>query len=151
MSIFASDHSKTIPVPSDEPHTVTIQRLPGRVVERAQSEHLSAFQGGRSPRGWAAIFQRSLTQGIATAAEAEKAIADPLAGYDRLTIVRGGLKAWSYVQGEGDKQTPKPVTPETIADLDDEALEYFAVEIMRLTKPGLFQTPAEREAARKND
>jgi hypothetical protein len=147
MSIFASDHTKTIAVPFDAPHTVTIQRLQGRVVERAQAEHLSAFQAGRSPRGWAALFQRSLVKGIATDGDAQKAISDPLAGYDRLTIVRGGLKSWSYTDGD---EKPKPVTSQAIEDLDDEALEYFAVEIMRLTKPALFQTPDEAEAGRKN-
>lgn len=61
---------------------------------------------------------------------------------DRLTaVVRAGLKTWTV---------DAPVTPETIDDLDGEALNHFATEIMRLTKPELFQTAEEQEAAQKN-
>lgn len=147
MSIFASENTKTVEIPGAPGHTAVIQKLPGRVVERAQAEHLSAFEAGRSPRGWAAFFQTMVRKGVATEADASKFVHDPLAGYDRLTIVRGGLKSWSFRSGD----EPRPVTPDAVQDLDDEALEYFAVEIMKLTKPGLFKTVAEIEADQKND
>ncbi len=139
MSIFASETTRTLEVPGDAPHTVTIRKLTGADVERAQGEHLNATIAGRSPRGWAAQFQALIAKGIATDVDAAKALGDPLAGYDRLMIVRAGLTAWTY---------DKPLT--AVADLDDEALEFVAIEIMRLTKPGLFLTDEEREAARKN-
>lgn len=61
---------------------------------------------------------------------------------DRLTaLVRAGLKTWTV---------DAPLTPETIDDLDGEALNHFATEIMRLTKPALFQTTEEAEAEQKN-
>ena len=93
------------------------------------------------------VFQQALTAGIATADQAARAQRDPLAGLDRTTIVCCGLKGWSYVDAAG---APLPVTVKAIADIDDEALEFLAVEIMKLTKPALFQAPAEVEAARKN-
>ena len=136
MSIFASETQATIPIPFDPPHTVTIRRLTGAEVERAQSEHLKSIINGRSSRGWSRVFQRALVKG-ASEADAEAALRDPLNGYDRAVIVEAGLLAWSY--GE--------VTPERRADLDDEALEFLAHEILRLTKPALFQTADEIEAA----
>lgn len=145
--MFASDSRRTVPVPFAAPHTVTIQKLSGREVERAQAEHLAAFQGNRSPRGWAAIFQRALETGAATDQDAQRALVDPLNGYDRFTVVECGLKGWSFTSADG---TAKPLTPEAVRDLDDEALEFIAVEVMRLTKPGLFLTAEEREAAQKN-
>lgn len=149
--MFASDSRRTVPVPFAAPHTVTIQKLSGREVERAQAEHLAAFQGNRSPRGWAAIFQRALENGAATDKDAQRALVDPLNGYDRFAVVRAGLKGWSFtVTDYKGTEQPKALTPEAIGDLDDEALEFIAVEVMRLTKPGLFLTVEEREAAQKN-
>lgn len=151
MSIFASATTKIVSLPFDAPHTVTIQKLTGADIERAQADHLDALTNGRRPRGWAALFQKALTDGTATALDADKAVHDPLAGYDRLTVVKRGVKAWSYTEtDEKGAERPKPVTAAAIADIADEPLEFLAVEIMRLTKPALFQTPEEAEAARKN-
>lgn len=140
MSIFASDSTATVDLPFDAPHTVTIQKLTGRDLERAQAEHLAAFTSGRSPRGWQALFQKAIREGTATPALLEQGQRDPLAGLDRTAVVRGGLTGWSY---------EKPVSPEAIADIDDEALEFLATEIMRLTKPGLFLTEEEAVAQKK--
>lgn len=141
MGIFASQTQDTIPIPFDAPHTVTIQKLTGRAIELSAEKHYDDFIAGRRPRGWPALFQRAMVDGLATAQDAAKAIRDPLAGYDRLSIAQHGVTAWSY---------PRPVTPAAIADLDDEALEWMAVEVMKLTKPALFQTVEEVEADRKN-
>jgi hypothetical protein len=144
-SPFASRYTDTIALPTDPTETITIQRLSGGVIERAQAVHLSHMAAGRTPRGWAGVFQKILAAGTATTADAEKAIRDPLAGYDRAVLVQGGVKAWSYKDAAG---TPIPVTPAAIDDLDDEAMEYLAVAIMTLTKPGLFAL--DTETARKN-
>lgn len=145
MSIFASDTRTTFPIPFDSPHTVTLQKLSGGEIERAQFEHMEGLVTGRA-RNWATKFIQFARAGTATAKDARKVLTDPLSGYDRLTLAKSGVKAWSYVV-DGK---PKPVTPEAIDDLDDEALEFFATEILRLTKPGLFQTQEEAEAAQKN-
>lgn len=134
-SPFASRYTDTISLPTDPTETITIQRLSGGVVERAQAAHLRSVVSGRTPRGWAGVFQKILASGLATTADAEKAIRDPLAGYDREVLVVGGVKAWSYTDEAGK---PRPVTAEAIADLDDEAMEFLAVAIMTLTKPALF-------------
>lgn len=140
-SIFASRTQETIAIPFDPPQTVTLRAMTGRECDRAQNEHLKAITTGQGGRGWAGTFQRRLQAGLATDADAAALIADPLAGFDRYAIVSAGLVAWSY---------DLSVNPEAIADLDDEAIEFFAMEILRRTKPDLFRTAPEAEAARKN-
>lgn len=69
-------------------------------------------------------------------------VASDAVSVDRLTaIVRAGLIRWTL---------ETPVTPDTLEDLDAEALNYFSTEIMRLTKPALFETAEEQETAQKN-
>lgn len=161
MSIFASQTQKTIPIPFDQPSSVTVRKLTGREIEEAQEAHRASIATGRA-RSWAATFRRMLEYGTSDP-DVLKAIADPLTGYDRYALVRSGLVAWSY---------PQPVTPiaakdaspsvgktpaqpavaasDAVEDLDDEAVDFIATEILRLTKPGLFQTNEEAEADRKN-
>ncbi len=154
-SPFASHSKVTVEVPGDPTQTVTYRKLTGLEVEQAQSEHLKGIIAGRSARGWSAAFQRVLAKG-ATDADAAAVVADPLTGYDRLAIVRAGLVDWSYplpVQSQSITRTGDTVMSavDYVADLDDETLEWLAREILKLTKPGLFQTPDEAEAVRKND
>lgn len=146
MSIFASHTTATVPIPFDMPHTVSIRRLTGRELEAAQEAHRSNLAGG-SPRLWAATFRRVLEHG-ASDPEVLKAIADPLTGYDRFALVRSGLLAWSYPQSLTPTQTGGPVA--AIDDLDDEAVDFIATEVLRLTKPALFHASEEAETARKN-
>ena len=146
MSIFASQTQATVPIPFDRPNTVTIRRLTGREVEAAQEAHRSSIATA-SARSWAATFRRMLEHG-ASDPDVLKVVADPLTGYDRYSLVRSGLVAWSY---------PLPVKPAdgaltgAVDDLDDEAVDFIAREALRLTKPGLFHaTEEDAEKERKN-
>lgn len=152
MSIFASQTQITIPVPFDAPHTVTIRKLTGREVEQAQADDAFGLAAG-GPRTWAARLQRMKATGDVKAME--QALGDPLVGYDRFSVIRAGLVAWSYPQpvkpatpASNGKATP--VAVDAIADLDDEAADFIALEILKLTKPALFLTPAQQETAAKN-
>jgi hypothetical protein len=148
MDPFASSphNRETIALPFDPGATVTIRKLTGADIEKAQGNHLASFVGGRSARGWAPMFQQRMALGIATDAEAVAAIRDPLAGYDRSTVLKAGLTGWSYLREDGK---PRNVTPAAIDDLVDEAAEFIARAILHLTKPELFETADEREAAEK--
>lgn len=141
--------SDPIALPFDPPNTITVRKLTGRHVELAQAAHLRSLVAGQSARGWEAKLRRSLDSGDEQQVRA--VLADPLNGYDRHTVVAFGLVSWTYananVEKDGDPHKP---TPKQIDDLDDEALEFIATEVMRLTKPHLFQTIEEAEAARKN-
>ncbi len=134
MSIFASQTAATIAIPFDAPHTVTVRKLTGRELDAAQEAHRGSLLGG-STRSWAATFRRALERG-ATDPEVLQAIRDPLTGYDRFAIVRSGLLAWSYPQALTPALPGGPVA--AVEDLDDEAVDFIATEIVRLTKPALF-------------
>src|SRR6478672_9237866 len=96
MSIFASHTIDTLPIPFDPPHTVTIQKLSGRSLEVSQLAHLNGVATGLG-RNWATTFMRRAAAGIATNADAEKVLHDPLSGYDRITLCKEGVKAWTCV------------------------------------------------------
>lgn len=157
-SPFASHTtSDPIPLPFDPPHWIQVRKLTGREVERAQEAHRATLASG-SARSWAATFRRMLEKG-ASDPEVVKVIRDPLTGYDRYALVRAGLVAWSYPQSvkpvpviTSSKLGTAPDTPvaepyDAIEDLDDEAVDFIATEVLRLTKPALFAATEEDAAA----
>ena len=133
MSIFASQTTGTVTVGGG---SVTIRKLTGREVEKAQAAHLAGFMG-RSSRGWADAFQRTLASGTASAEDVKKLIADPLNGYDRATVLKAGIVSWTF----GD------VTPAAVDDLDDEASDTIGRAVMALTKPAKEAGDADRKNA----
>lgn len=141
MSIFASETTDTLPILSDPPQTVTIRKLTGREIEQAQLNDLKRVTSGQTGRGWAAVFQARKAQGIATNEDATRVLTDPLGGYDRYTVIKTGIVSWSYA---------KPIEDETLNDLDDDAIEFFALAIMRLSKPALFLSREEVEVEKKS-
>ena len=164
MGIFASQTvSDPIPVPFDPPHTVTVRKLTARECDAAAEAHRDGIASG-SARAWPATFRRMLEKG-ANDPDVLKAIADPLTGYDRFALVRSGLTAWTYpqsitpvpakaeVKAKGNVPgSPAVPASDAIEDLDDEAVDFIATEVLRLTKPHLFHATAEdAEVAQKND
>jgi hypothetical protein len=153
-SPFASHTtSDPIPLPFDPPHTVTVRKLTGREIEAAAAAHRGQF-ASNNPRRWPTLLKRALEHGAADP-EVTRALADPLLGYDRYALVRSGLVAWSYPQAVKPllvaTGTTAAVTLDAIEDLDDEAVDFIATEVLRLTKPRLFDGTAEDgETAQKN-
>lgn len=140
MSIFASQTQATVTVPGEDGQTVTVRALTGTEFDAAQAAHLRAIAEGHSARGWSGTFRRQLAKGVVSDAAVVEMLADPLNGFDRLTLVKSGLVAWTY--GE--------VAPARVDDLKDDVLEFIATEVLRLTKPALFvRTVDEVEAATK--
>lgn len=143
MSIFASATRNTIELPFDAPHTVTIRRLSGGQVRKAQkAQMLESLEIVRAAGGFAA-FDRKTQQEVGGEGQLEaqmaKAKKDPLTDHDVLTVLRFGVVAWSYDQ---------PVNDGTLEDLDAEAQEFIARQILALTHPA---TAEAAEAERKND
>lgn len=147
MSVFASQTQQTIALPFDLPHTVTVRKLTGREIERAQESHRGNLAAG-SARAWSATFRRALEKGAGDP-DVLKAIADPLTGYDRFVLVRAGLIGWSYPQALNGSSVSS-TAHDAVEDLVDEAVDFIATEVLRLTKPRLFQTSDEAAVARKN-
>lgn len=68
---------------------------------------------------------------------------DKWSGLDRYGLITFGLAEWSY---------PQAVGAEAINDLDDDAVNFIALEVLKHTKAWLFTTtPAEAEADQKKD
>jgi hypothetical protein len=150
--------SDRIPFPFDEGQWIRVRKLTGRECERAQEAHREGLVDG-SLRLWAATFRRALEKG-ASDPEVLQAIRDPLTGYDRYALVRAGLVEWSYprlkptaavpaVKNPDGSTTPAVEPYDPIEDLDDEALDFIATEVLRLTKPALFHTTQEEAEAEK--
>ncbi len=140
MSIFASKTQVTISIPFDLPNTVTLRALTGKESDEAQESHRGSLASG-SARSWANVFRRSLEKGPKDDAVL-KALADPVLGFDRFVVISKGLVAWSYT----DAPLNDPVARQAaIDDLKDGVADFFATEILRLTRPALFETPEERD------
>jgi hypothetical protein len=149
MSIFASKtRSGPIELPMDKPHTVTVRKLTGSEVELAQTESLRGIVEGRSARARVRLMAAVVGQRPAGETDIRHALGDPLIGYDRATLARLGLVAWTYA----DKSEPASGKPlqAAIDDLDDDALEFIATEVLRVTKPYLFETAEQSAVAKKN-
>ena len=166
-SPFASRITATLDIPFDLPHQVTIQRLAGRHLERARSVFFQNMVQDVQARGGAAaqkdvqqLFTPDKAPGDdASDAEAktalEKAKADPLNGLDQYSVVAPGIKSWTYPESLApekvlDDDGDEVFRVKAILDMDEDALKWFATEILRLTKPAAFQTADEQEADRKN-
>jgi hypothetical protein len=142
MSIFASRTTKVVEIPFDPPQTVTIQKLAGRHLEKARQAQQAAAVDTLQRMGGSA-FQRDMAALGDPAAVAKRVAAvqaDPLNGFDRAALLQAGIKAWTY---------DEPVTPASFDDLSEEAVDYLAREILKLTKPALFRTGDEQEAEKK--
>lgn len=164
MSIFASETTtEPIPIPFDAPHTIRVRKLTGLEFEKAQIEFAVGIATGRA-RTLAAQFRKVLSSTGTPDADVQQSLRDPLLGFDRMAVVRAGLVAWSYPQSiapvasqavvrakDGVPAREAVAASDAVADLDDDALEFIATEILRLTKPSLFvATVEEVKDAQKN-
>jgi len=148
--------SDPIPLPFDDGQWIQVRKLTGREIEAAALAHRDHLAGG-SPRLWPATFRLALEHG-ASDPEVLRAIRDPLTGYDRFALVRSGLVAWSYPQPTKPARVPATSNgsftvpgPDAVDDLDDEAVDFIATEVLRRTKPALFHaTEEDAERAQKN-
>lgn len=146
MSIFASQtQSDPIQIPFDQPHTIVVRKLTGKEYQAAVSD-----AEGRIT----ALFRRALAAGGVKDPGVLAAVASPLTGHDRYALVRAGLVSWSYpqsvkpVKAQPDAKPPVEAS-DAVNDLDDEAMDFIATEVLRLTKPALFVAPEAVEDTQK--
>lgn len=136
MSIFASRTREVVALPFDSPHTVTVQKLSGRHLEKAREASQFASVESLKRLGGPG-FQRELAAAggddpAAVAALVAKQQANPLNGYDRYVVLQKGIIAWTCVDDAG---AAIAVTPEAIDDLSEEAADFLARAIFELTLP----------------
>jgi hypothetical protein len=139
MSVFTSKVTLDVPIPHDSPHSVTIRKLAPRHLDAAAKE--AQRQAITEAKAIGPAFIKEM-QALADKPETKDAAQrDPLLTYDRVTLIEKGATAWTY---------DEPLTRESIEDLDDETADVIARAVLKLAKPGLFQTEVEQEADRKN-
>src|SRR5262245_17579226 len=126
MSIFASRSQRTLEVPDDPPHTVTIQKLAGRHVEQARREQQVESIAYVKRVGGIAEFRQQVATVDPTGEQVAAVAHDPARLYARSVVLEKGITAWTY---------DDPVTPETIADLDEPAADWLFHAILDLTFP----------------
>lgn len=146
MSVFTSRVTVTLPIPHDLDHSVTIRKLAPRHLEAAaKASQLKSIAELKEIGGPAFLKElEQLGDGDKKKAEekaADAAKRDPLLTYDPIVLIEKGLKEWTYDATR---------TAESYEDLDDVTRDYIAREILRLSKPALFQTEAEQKADQKN-
>jgi len=153
----------TIPIPFDPPHEVTVRQLNGRQLGNAQKAFFNELIADVQTRGGAKVQKdiQSLFEKDKTAAadEVAKVQADPLNGFDKYSLLYAGITSWTYpeslapvavVEQVADGRQITVMRIPAIDELNDEALAFFATEVLRITKPSLFLTEDEAKAAQKN-
>lgn len=144
MSIFASLVTKVLEVPGDAGQTITIRKLAPKHLmaarRQSQKDSLDQMRDMGDPAFIRQVQELASEGAGSTASTAVKA--DPLLLYDRVILMQHGIVSWSY-----DREP----TREVLEDIDEDTSDWLAREILRLTKPTLFQSEAEREEATKND
>lgn len=140
MSIFTSLVSQVLDLGAGE--TVTIRKLSPRQLDDAmRARQLDAVGQMRAMReAMGPDLMDSLSR-VSSEQMQQARTADPLLSYDRVTLLRHGVTAWTF---------DRPLDAETFEDLEDDAQTLIAGAILRLSRPSLYQGEAEQEAARKN-
>jgi hypothetical protein len=130
QEIFANRITKTLTLP-DTGHTVTIRKLNGgqlaAVRSAAQRRALAEVEALGGMKKIAELQQF----GPGAADESEKAARrDPFLTHDTMTLLERGVLHWTLDEEPG---------PAAYEELDTEIAEWLAREILRLTKPALFE------------
>lgn len=151
--MFASRQTKDVQVPGA---TVTIRRMSYLQLEAA--ERAKAKQAMTAMASLAAVTSQmdgigtAIAEAIRKRAEtadpdpAAAAPVDPLDDYDLRTVLVSGLVA---VKVDGAAKA-EPFTDAMADDLEPDLAPLLAREILQLTRPALFQTAEEAQAAEKN-
>lgn len=148
MSIFTSQIQQTIPLGEG---TVTIRKLSGRHLAKAAEENQIAAHAFFERMGGEEFRKQLAAIGDTreTTAAVARAAVNPLNGYARGVLLVKGIVAVSEVPSFAT-MTPDAKAAWFDDELSDEDEELLARAILRLTKPALFLTADEAEAARKN-
>lgn len=120
--------TKRLDVPGDPEQWIEIQTVSFLTLDHAQTEKLKSI--GDLGKTFTQLREAMAQNGgAALIAEARTAAAkDRLQEYDKFTLLKHGLTAWSY---------PGPVTPE---DLEGHTAEWAAREILDYTLPSEAET-----------
>ena len=109
--------TQTVPIPHEPGETMTFKRPSWRDLDLARQAR--SREAISNLRGLGDVLRE--LQSPESQTKAATAAADPTNDYDRATLLGRCLVAWSY---------PDPVTPETIASLDEQTAAWAMAEIV---------------------
>lgn len=169
MSVFTSKNQKTLEVPGTDPvRVITIRQVSPKHLEEAnrirqregKSELRELFEGlgeGVTQLVESAIKERAKAEEAAPAKPSDPAAViatldapDPLAGFDKATLIARGVVSWTFEEMAWPTAIEHDQRVAIANDMAEDTRDWLAREILRWTKPTLFLTEAEKEAARKN-
>lgn len=119
--------TKTVEIPHEPNETMELRLLGWKQLDEAKRARTKQSFANIKEMG-GDIFKAIQS---ARSEDGAAAVADPLAEYDLETVLIKGIVAWSY---------DEPVTPQSIADLDEKTADWAARVILGI----------EDAAARKN-
>ncbi len=135
--------SQAAPERIDLPHEpgewIEIRKLSGTQLQHAQAA--KRHEGVQNMRELGADIAQAViaaqrgdsTNGNISKADVDAARAendaDPLAAYDRRTLLLEGIVGWSYKDNTSAKSIP--VTPQNIDDLDEETMQFIALALVK--------------------
>lgn len=117
--------SEQIPMPNDPASWIKVRKLTGKQYEKAQDVHRAKF--AVSSDRWAGFFRATATN--PDSEDVQRILSDPMTGHDRYALAKEGLVEWSFERAIDDA---------AIDELDDDAIDFIAREVLKLAKPGLF-------------
>lgn len=143
MSIFTSLVQKTLTVPGDDAYSIVIRRLAPKHLEAARAvtyrQSLKSMRQLYDEAGKDVVEQIQKATSDGSAADAVNA--DPLIAFDAVTLIEAGVVSWTY---------DAPLTRDSFEDIDADIQHWLATEILKLTKPSLYQTDDEQRDDRKS-
>ncbi len=154
MGLFAADTTITVDLPFDPPHTATIQKLSGWKLGRAQKAFFNELVADVQDRGGAQV-QKDMEVLFAkdpdeAQAQVEAVKKDPLNGHDRITLIGLGVKSISSLP-EWSSMGPNERMEIAREQFDADVVDFFATEVLKLTKPALFMDKEAAKDEQKND
>jgi hypothetical protein len=148
VSVFTSFVTQQLDVPHDEPNTITIRKLaPGAMREAQQANQERSMDDLKRMGGAAFLRELGVLGGDTTVQKAVER--DPMMVFDRQTVLRKGVLAWSYDRPVGPDAGPEGL--EALDDLDERTAAWLAEQVIRLSDPDRFTTEADKEQDQKND
>ena len=112
--MLTSKITQELPLPHEPGAVITVRLLSGEQLKRARQARAREALKAYGELSASVDLSTLPSQAQDSAAVLE---ADPLASYDVGTLLAAGIVAWTYEE---------PVTPETIADLDEVTMDYVA-------------------------
>lgn len=136
--------TQRVEIPHEPGEWMEFKKLSRRQLEDAErTRRLESYEELRVMGGelYEALVRGNREQVMQQAGvdEAEVAAAqrDPLTRYDTFTLLRHGIKAWSYDATLSDAAR---------AELDDETAEWAAREILKFSRPQLFEDEEDEQS-----